>query len=542
MTSYESRSFASLRMTGSLVPLSFSREHDVRRGRRRHMLSARIAQRRQVDPRKERLTTAEQDRRDRDMHLVDEARLEILAHRGRPAADLDIAPARGLPGATERFLNSAGDEMKDGPAFDGDRCARVVRQHEHRHVIRRVLAPPAAPLVVGPRPAYGAEHVSAHDIRTDAFPEALGKIVVGTRRPTRFAVYLAKRARADVPAVQLLTTHAEWVLQPLAGAGAVPVERDREVVDAQFGHGILRWFHMRRMGRPEIDRRRMSWGPDGATRTLLHSAAKAVRGSTCDARRAGIHVARTATRPTNAAAPANVDPSVVLTPYSIDDSTRVNAKAPASPIATPMATTRAPSPSKAPTTLSGVAPSARRTPISRRRCATMSASTPYKPTQANTSARTAKVAMSVMLKRCRASESPTTLSNVRISFSVADELTSCTACRTSGSAASGSPADTRTTSVSANAGNCESGTYTWGGASASNDTVFTSSTTPTMTRGGRSRAHSNSAVTSRPRASASLPKCSRANFRFTIMEARPGSSSEASNTRPATRRMRAAPK
>src|SRR2546422_1711295 len=182
------------------------------------MLGTRIAQRRQVDPRKECLTTAEQDRRDRDMHLVDEPRLEILAHRGRPAADLDIAPppAHGLPGATERLLNSAGDEMKDGPAFHRDRFARVVRQHEDRHVIRRVLPPPAAPLVVGPRPAHGAEHVSAHDIRTDAFPEALGKIVVGTRRPARFSVYLAKRARADVPAVQLLTTHAEWVLQSLA--------------------------------------------------------------------------------------------------------------------------------------------------------------------------------------------------------------------------------------------------------------------------------------------------------------------------------------
>src|SRR6266516_3743950 len=151
------------------------------------------------------------------------------------------------PWRTERFLNSAGDEMKDGPAFHRDRFARVVRQHEHRHVIRRVLAPPAAPPVVGPRPAHGAEHVSAHDIRTDAFPEALGKIVVGTRRPARFSVSLTKQARADVPAVQLLTTHAEWVLPSLAGAGAVPVERDREVVDAQFGHGTLRWFHMRRI-------------------------------------------------------------------------------------------------------------------------------------------------------------------------------------------------------------------------------------------------------------------------------------------------------
>src|SRR5207249_290093 len=113
-----------------------------------------------VDPRKERLTTAEQDRRDRDMHLVDEPRLEILAHRGRPAADLDIAPARGLPGATERFLNSAGDEMKDGPAFHFDRLVRVPRQYEHRRMIGRILSPPAAPLVIGPGPAHGAEHVS----------------------------------------------------------------------------------------------------------------------------------------------------------------------------------------------------------------------------------------------------------------------------------------------------------------------------------------------------------------------------------------------
>jgi hypothetical protein len=35
------------------------------------MLGARIAQRRQVHPRKQRLTTAEQDRRDRDMYLVE---------------------------------------------------------------------------------------------------------------------------------------------------------------------------------------------------------------------------------------------------------------------------------------------------------------------------------------------------------------------------------------------------------------------------------------------------------------------------------------
>src|SRR2546423_15715489 len=140
------------------------------------MLGARIAQRRLVDPVKQRLTTAEQDRRDRDMYLVDEPRLEILAHRGRPAADLDIEPARGLPGATERFLNAAGDEMKDGPAFHRDRCARVVRQHEHRHVIRRGVAPPPPPPRLRPTTAPRGGHTYAPHIRTPAFPPTAAPI------------------------------------------------------------------------------------------------------------------------------------------------------------------------------------------------------------------------------------------------------------------------------------------------------------------------------------------------------------------------------
>src|SRR3954447_15137576 len=127
------------------------------------------------------LASAEQNRRDRDVQLVDEPRLEILPHRGHAAADLDIEVTRGIPGALQRFLNPPGDEMKDGPAFHCDRRARVARQYEHRLMIGRILSPPAAPRVVGPGPAHGTEHVAAHDVRTDAYSGALGKIVVGTR-------------------------------------------------------------------------------------------------------------------------------------------------------------------------------------------------------------------------------------------------------------------------------------------------------------------------------------------------------------------------
>ena len=38
------------------------------------------------------------------------------------------------------------------------------------------------------------------------------------------------------PLVQALAADAERVLEALVGPGAVAVERDREVVDAQFGH------------------------------------------------------------------------------------------------------------------------------------------------------------------------------------------------------------------------------------------------------------------------------------------------------------------
>src|SRR2546423_12880444 len=115
------------------------------------MLGTRIAQRRQIDPRKQMLTSAEQDWRDRDVQLVDESRLEILPHRGHSSADLDIKVTRGLPRALQRFLNPAGDEMKDGPAFHCDRLLAVPRQYEHRRMIGWVLPPPPPPLVLRPR-------------------------------------------------------------------------------------------------------------------------------------------------------------------------------------------------------------------------------------------------------------------------------------------------------------------------------------------------------------------------------------------------------
>src|SRR6185437_6046117 len=106
----------------------------------------------------------------------------------------------------------------------GDRLPRVASQHEHRRMIGRILSPPAAPRVVAPGPAHGAEHVAAHYVRPDPFPAAFGKIIVGTCGPVGFPLHPAKRARDHKPVVERLASDAEPVVPVLARTGAVPVE------------------------------------------------------------------------------------------------------------------------------------------------------------------------------------------------------------------------------------------------------------------------------------------------------------------------------
>ena len=62
------------------------------------------------------------------------------------------------------------------------------------------------------------------------------EIVVGAGRAAAPAAYLLERARGDEPFVQRLAADAERIFEALARAGAVAVERDREIVYAQAGH------------------------------------------------------------------------------------------------------------------------------------------------------------------------------------------------------------------------------------------------------------------------------------------------------------------
>jgi hypothetical protein len=96
--------------------------------------------------------------------LVDQARRQVLVHRRRAAGDRDIGIARCRARLRQRRLDPVGDERERRPALHLERRPLVVGEHEHRRVVRRVVAPPAGPLLVV-RPAVRAEHVAAHHER-----------------------------------------------------------------------------------------------------------------------------------------------------------------------------------------------------------------------------------------------------------------------------------------------------------------------------------------------------------------------------------------
>ena len=100
------------------------------------------------------LARAEHDRDDVQVQLVEQAGGEVLVDRARAAGDRDVLVAGGRARLLERGLDPVGDEVERRAALHLERLARVVGEHVDRRVVRRVLAPPAAPLSV-PRPGAG---------------------------------------------------------------------------------------------------------------------------------------------------------------------------------------------------------------------------------------------------------------------------------------------------------------------------------------------------------------------------------------------------
>src|SRR2546423_3000593 len=152
------------------------------------------------------LAGAEQDRRDVERELVDDAGNEGLAHSRGAARDVYAALAGRLTRLCVSSVEAAGDEVEGRPAFHLDRLSSVMGEHKDRRVVRRLGTPPAAPVLV-PLAADRPEHVPPHYVRAARPPEPVGRRRVG----------VVGALVAGMPALELAPTLAEWILPGLVG-------------------------------------------------------------------------------------------------------------------------------------------------------------------------------------------------------------------------------------------------------------------------------------------------------------------------------------
>src|SRR3954453_9736664 len=94
------------------------------------------------------LAGAEQDRRDVERELVDDAGNEGLAHSRGATRDVYPALAGRLTRLCVGSVEAAGDEVEGRPPFHLDRLASVMGEHKDRRVVGRLGTPPAAPILL----------------------------------------------------------------------------------------------------------------------------------------------------------------------------------------------------------------------------------------------------------------------------------------------------------------------------------------------------------------------------------------------------------
>ena len=127
--------------------------------------------------------------------------------------------------------------MKNSPALHLYRKPWVVGENESRCMIRRVVSPPALPLVVGPLSANRAEHVAAENEGAEPKHGPGGEIVVDTFRPAFLSEHPVEVPATDMSLEHLGPTLAERIFETLLRSCAEAVYRQREPGNDHPAHG-----------------------------------------------------------------------------------------------------------------------------------------------------------------------------------------------------------------------------------------------------------------------------------------------------------------
>ena len=218
---------------------SLPSQHDMSRPRRRLVLGACVPQGRQIDAFKQPFASPQQHRRDGDVQFIDEAQTKVLLDRTDTATNAHIFASSRFPGTLECDFRAFGDEVKGRSALHDQRCTRVVGQHENRHVVYGILAPPTAPTLIRPGSATWPKHVPAQDPGADIAETTCSEVFVDAIFSGIAAEQLLlKGARGKCPGVQRSASDPERLVQSLIRPGAEAVQGDGETLYAKFGHGV----------------------------------------------------------------------------------------------------------------------------------------------------------------------------------------------------------------------------------------------------------------------------------------------------------------
>src|SRR5512143_3887047 len=170
------------------------------------------------------------------MQFVNQGRAQILPNSGYAAAEADVAAACSSGRLLQSGMNTFGDKAKLRTSRHPKRRPRVMRQHKDGRVIRRLVAPPALPAVVRPRPSDRTEHVAPKNPGTDSGKALLRNSVIDSRLSIVIAMHPPPYARVEEPLHQLRTPDTERILEVLLRPGTVAVDGNREALDAEFRH------------------------------------------------------------------------------------------------------------------------------------------------------------------------------------------------------------------------------------------------------------------------------------------------------------------
>jgi hypothetical protein len=204
-----------------------------------NMLDCPIAQSAKIQTAKERFPLANRNWSKGEVNFIYVAGLNVLPHSLDTAANLNVLCARRFARLLQRNINAVSDKIKCCSAQHLDWGSWIMCQYKSWRMIRRIVTPPAFPLIVRPFATNRSEHVATEDEGTETFHRASGEAIIKASFTALFSQHLPKSARWEKPLKDLLTTQTQRMIQTLSGSRCEAIKRDAKSGNFYFSHLIF---------------------------------------------------------------------------------------------------------------------------------------------------------------------------------------------------------------------------------------------------------------------------------------------------------------